>query len=65
MSVVNVITSGYILGYTRINKWKGEETYNNRRRREAFEDQAKNPHKYQSTSPALVTRDYASSFMKR
>lgn len=65
MSMVNVITRSYGLGYTKVNKWKGEETYNSRRRRELFEDQVKNPHKYQTTSPALVTRDYASSFMKR
>lgn len=63
MSVVNVISRAYALGNSRLNKY--EETYNDRRRRELFNDKINNPHKYQTTSDALVTRDYASSFMKR
>lgn len=63
MSVVNVISRVYALGNSRLNKH--EETYNSRRRRELFNDRINNPQKYQTTSDALVTRDYASSFMQR
>lgn len=63
MSIVNVISRTYALGNSKINKH--EETYNSRRRKELFDDQVRNPHKYRTTSDALVTKDYASSFMKR
>lgn len=63
MSIVNVISRSYSLGISKVNKH--EESYNSRRRRELFEDKAMNSHKYRTTSDALVTRDYASSFMRR
>lgn len=65
MSYINVVSRIYVLDYKRVSKWNGEESYNDKKRREILQDRKINPEKYQTSSEALVTRDYASSFMNR
>lgn len=65
MSYINVASRIYVLGYKRISKWNSEASYNDKKRREILKDQKINPENYQTTSPALVTRDYTCSFMKK